>query len=123
MTVSNPESFWNEAQYQRVCAECGAAGPFDAHHVVEKQRLRQLGIPLELRYDTRNALRLCDERNDKNCHGGQTSKMRKVKLENLTDDNLAYADEVLGAAAPGYLRRHYDGDDPRVRAMEEAAAA
>jgi hypothetical protein len=46
-----------------------------------------------------------------------------VKLENLTDDNLEYAAEVLGAAAPGYLRRHYAGDDPRVRAMEEAAAA
>lgn len=123
MPISNPESFFLEARWQKCCANCESTGHFDAHHVVEKQKLRQLGIPKADRYDTRNALRLCDELADNNCHGGQTSQLRKVPLEKLTDDNLAYAAEVLGPAAPGYLRRRYDGDDPRVRAMEQAAAA
>lgn len=114
--VSNPESFWYEARAQMCCAECGSTGEFDAHHAVERQELRRRGLP---EWDTRCALRLCPLTGG--CHGGQTSKLHKIQLTNLTDDNVAYAFEALGAAAYYYLRRHYAGYDPRVEALAEGA--
>lgn len=122
MIVSNPESFWLEARAQRVCANCGRAGNFDAHHVVEKQELKSRGLPT---HDTRGALRLCSPLWGKgsNCHGGQTSKLCKIPLAKLLDVNIEYAFEVLGASAYYYLRRHYVGEDARVEAAFMHASA
>lgn len=118
MSVSNPESFWLEARWQKCCAECDATGEFDAHHVIERQWLRRQGLP---EWDTRNALRLCPLTGG--CHGGQTSKLHKIQLTNLLDENIAYAFEVMGAAAYFYLRRHYAGEDPRVEEAYMRASA
>jgi hypothetical protein len=120
--VSNPESFRLEAQSQRVCANCGRSGSFDAHHVVEKQELKKRGLP---RYDTRGALRLCTPLwgSGGNCHGGQTSKLRKIPLAKLLDVNVEYAFEVMGASAYFYLRRHYAGEDARVEEAYMRASA
>jgi hypothetical protein len=110
--VDNPESFHAEARYQGACANCRKmGGEWEAHHVVEKQECKKRGAAL---YDTRNALRLCI--GPGSCHGGQHT-ITNVKLCVLTDDNLTFAFEVLGAGAYDYLRRRYDGEDPRVDAM------
>lgn len=110
MSISNPQSFRAEARYQRVCAVCGAAGAFHAHHVVPKTILRRLRLPL---YDTRNALRLCTR-----CHmsyeWGGPGKIR-LGVFRLTDDNLCYCWETLGPTI-GMIERKYGGSfalDPR----------
>jgi hypothetical protein len=116
MAISNPTSFRAEARYQRACASCGKSGGFHAHHVVSKRLLRLLGRPL---WDTRNALRLCEQ-----CHmaveWGGVRRLR-IPVERLPDEAICYIYEVLGPATkrlePTYLRlesdqrliRHYTG--------------
>lgn len=109
--VSNSSSFHLEARSQRVCAVCQKATVFEAHHVVEKQELRRRGEP---KFDTRNALRLCKPLHGKNCHSRHTTGTRRVKVSELTVDNLDYAFEVLGAYAYDYLRSFYADDDGRL---------
>lgn len=119
--VNNPESFRAEARYQRVCAGCGKGGKHQAHHVVDRQELRHRGLK---EWDTRNALRLCPLYVPGSCHTGQTNALNRVELVNLTDDNVEYAFEILGAYAFDYLHRHYAGEDPRLdRALREAEPA
>lgn len=113
--------FHDEARKQRVCARCGSSQHWDAHHVVEKQWLKANGFsPIE-QYDPDNALRLCDELSDNDCHGKHTRGVRnkhRLHLHNLTDRNLAYAFRVMGPAAGSYLRRKYRGEDERLDALE-----
>lgn len=56
--ISNPQSFHLEARYQRCCQapDCGSTGAWHAHHVIPKQLLRRLKLPM---YDVRGALRIC----------------------------------------------------------------
>jgi hypothetical protein len=111
--MDNPASFWDEARYQRRCAACGAEDrPFHAHHVVDRQELKRRGAPI---FDPRNALRLCDdiERN-RRCHLNFEYAGLPVALTALTDDNIAFAFEVLGDFAPDYLRERYTGEDERL---------
>lgn len=115
--VANRQAFRQEAQRQRVCAVCGEAGSFDAHHVIEKKYLKANNLPL---YNTENSLRLCDEQTDNDCHGGHTSGMRRIPLRCLTDRNIQYAFYLLGPAAYYYLKARYTGEDERVeRAFAE----
>lgn len=119
--MNNPASFHAEARYQGACRQCGRVkGEWEAHHVVDKQTLRAYGAPL---FDPRNALRAC-ARFPGCCHGGTVH--HKIGLAALTDDNIAFAFEWLGAYAYDYLRRHYPGHDERVEAklreVEGAAA-
>lgn len=120
--VSNPESFRLEARFQRACAVCGATGEFDPHHVVERQELRRRGL---LEWDTRNALRLCKILGAAggNCHSAHTTGARRVRLDQLLDENVDYAFEALGAFAYFYLRRRYVGEDARVEAAYMQASA
>jgi len=106
VAISNPQSFHAEAQFQRVCATCGKAGVFEAHHVVSKQRLKREGYS-GLLYDTRNALRLCPD-----CHGRFTGGTR-IPTHALTDDNMCFTWLVLGPAGQNYLERLYTGIDRR----------
>jgi hypothetical protein len=117
--ISNPSSFWHEAQFQRVCAVCHGVGPFDAHHVVDKQTLRRQGLQRNDLYDTRNALRLCS-RFGNNCHFQHENRRRIVKTGELLDRNIEYAWEVLGSYAVDFLRREYDDSagDPRIAKLE-----
>lgn len=127
MPVSNPQSFRNEARFQRVCArrDCQRGGSFHAHHVVDEAILRdRCHIPKKDRYDTRNALRLCQGLGDpdRRCHFSHEHRVEGyvVKTVELTDDNLEYAFEVLGDYAADYLRREYDDSelDPRIIELE-----
>lgn len=125
--ICNPSSFHAEARYQRVCAACGKARPFHAHHVIYEQELRRaLGLPKRDPglYDTRGALRLCALM-DSNCHMRHHHGIAVVKTTKLTDDNVAYAFEVLGLYGADYLRSKYDDTlrDPRILKLELELAA
>jgi len=109
-------AFHNAARFQRVCQKCGASKgpnggpiPWDAHYVVEKQKLKAIGRT-DLLWDHRNAMRLCKHP----CHATHTNAHERVKLSALSNDNFNFAFEVLGAAAYDYLRERYAGDDPRL---------
>lgn len=117
MSIQNASSFHAEARYQRVCANCGSAGSFHAHHVVDKQTLRAkfgCGKRDPRLYDTRNALRLCDDVDGLRCHMNMEwgNGRLRVKTCKLTADNIAYAFEVLGTYAYDYLRNEYDDSVP-----------
>lgn len=112
--ICNPASFRNEARYQRICAVCLKPGRFVAHHAVYEQHLRvKCGLRGNALYDTRNALAT-----HAGCHVGKHhTAMRKIKTAQLTDDNIEYGFEKLGAYAYDYFRRYYDDtlEDPRLK--------
>lgn len=119
--ISNPSSFWHEAQSQRCCAVCHSIAPWHAHHVVDKQVLKRQGLQRNELYDTRNALRLCQMVGVSNrCHFQHENRRRLVKTSELLDQNIEYAFEVLGSYAPYYLRDEYDDSagDPRIVELE-----
>lgn len=107
------DEFVEAARRQRVCAVSGKGGLFDPHHVVEQQWLKQNGLPLD---DKRNALRL-----NPDIHANHTTKMTKVPMRCLTDDNFEYAFEVMGIKAVEYLARNYEGTDPRYERASQLA--
>lgn len=111
--ISNPLSFRQEAQFQRVCASCGGHGSFDAHHVVARARLKRMGLTHRL-YDPRNALRLCDR-----CHERYTNRVLVIETGQLTDDNICFVFQTLGMAGHNYLDRHYTGVDRRYTLHDE----
>lgn len=113
MTISNPQSFREEAQFQRLCAACDSAGDFDAHHVVARSRLKRMGLTHKL-YDPRNALRLCDR-----CHERYTNRVLVIETRQLTDDNICFLWETLNVAGQNYLERHYTGVERRYTVHEE----
>lgn len=113
------KDFHAAAARQKRCASCGASDRFQAHHVIYRQHLRARGLS---EWDPRNALRVCHEVCPARCHARHHNATARINLTALTDDNVAYAFEVLGAGAYDYLRRYYDGKDPRLeRALAEAA--
>lgn len=120
---ANKRAFKQAAWEQRACAVTDDARDYDeqnrlnweAHHVVEKRWLKANYLPL---WDPRNSLRLRPD-----VHSGHTSGLRRVPLTCLTDENIEYAFEVMGAAAFDYLTRLYDGTDPRVERAFEVAEA
>lgn len=73
-------------------------------------------------YDTRNALRLCDSLDGKRCHMNMEwgNGTLRVSTRKLTDDNIAYAFEVMGDWAADYLRQQYvdEPQDPRILQLE-----
>lgn len=88
--------------YMRDCAACGdGGGPtgygIRAHHVVYRQHLSA-----ELEWDTRNAMPVCDD-----CHEKHHNASSRIPLSALSQENLEFANEVLGEAAGYYLERRY----------------
>ena len=98
--------FHDAARGQKVCRMCGRGGPFQAHHVLLKQTLAREGAPL---WTAANALRVCHE-----CHARHHQRVAVIPLMNLTQANIDFAFDLLGAYAFDYLSRHYAGTDPRV---------
>src|SRR4051794_34634985 len=87
------------------CAVCGGQAT-EAHHVVEAQRLRFLGLH-HLVYDARNRMALCAFD-----HGCQTAGLRngqpwRIPWGCLTVSHWQFAEEALGESAPDYLDRFY----------------
>lgn len=110
--IANRRAFHEEAWRQRCCAMCGKTGAYQSHHVVEKQKLRIEGR-LDVKWDIRNCLRLCDS-----CHSAHTGGWRRVTLDRLTDLNYEFAWDILGMASAQYLRDRYNGTDDRWKALD-----
>lgn len=52
------------------------------------------------------------------CHlNSHWSAFRRYRLDQLPDSVFEFAAELLGAGARAELRRHYDGDDPRMEML------
>lgn len=87
------------------CAACGdPAGwprPWDAHHVIAAQTLRQ-HHPDHL-YDPRNALSLC-----RRCHDMHTSAARRIPRSRLRPENEEFAAEL---GLTHLLERYYPGSE------------
>jgi|SRR3954454_19546727 hypothetical protein len=105
------------------CRACLTRRAVHSHHVVYEQELDDRGLP---KYDRRNCMALCMDCHF-NHHNGPMD--RKINIASLSEENLAYAFEVLGAYAYDYLRRHYGHHDLGNRlatmfgeALTEAAA-
>lgn len=109
--IRNREAFHEAARDQRVCAVCGRDDQWEAHHVVEKQWLDKNHKPL---FVATNALRVCGRFSKNKCHEKHTNRSHKIRLKQLTDENIEYAFALMGPAAFDYLHRCYDGRDPRV---------
>jgi hypothetical protein len=106
MAVS-AQAFREAAREQRVCAVTGQGGrAYHAHHAVRVQDVRAHGGDP---HDPRNALRLAAQ-----AHLDHHSGAHRIALTALTDQNIEYAFELMGPRAFDYLRRHYDGEDPRL---------
>lgn len=99
----------NHARRQHACQAPGCMErqvPWEAHHVVEWQELRRLGLP---KWNTMNVLRLC-----KHHHEQHTSHAQLLPLTALRNENYNYAFMVMGERAFNYLHRHYSGEDRRL---------
>ena len=74
------------------CAVCGYVGLWlQAHHVVERKRLRNLGREVE--WDSRNGLALCFDPAPNRCHDRHHSAQARVPRECLRPVNFEFADE------------------------------
>lgn len=90
------------------CVLCGTgSGRFHLHHICYVQHVRRERGDV---WDPRNALTLCVD-----CHSAHHSRKRILPLGLLPDAALEFAAETFGGpAAYVYLRRRYEGDDPRL---------
>jgi hypothetical protein len=99
------------------CRACLTKRAAHSHHVVYEAELKRRGLP---KYDKANMMALCLD-----CHFAHHKASRRIPLLLLSDANLEYAFNLLGAYAFDYLNRRYAGSDPRLdealRRSEEAA--
>lgn len=118
MATSYPastRSFHEEARFQLACAACGAVGqPFEAHHIIKKQRLVKEGIVNV--YDPDNALRLCEGLGTKQCHHEHKQGRIVIETEDLPQAAICYGWRVLKEAFQNVLEREYTGPDERYEA-------
>lgn len=109
--ISNAASFYAEARFQRACAHCGlVGGPFEAHHVIKKQRLRKRGLPL---HDTRGAVRLCEGLKSNRCHFKVEKGGERLETAKLPQQAICYVWEALDVAGQNMLASDYTGVERR----------
>jgi hypothetical protein len=94
------------------CAVCGYDGVFvEVHHVIPKELLKRRlweknkPCPVEVVWDSRNALVVCADPAPNDCHGKHTSAARRIPRSVLRPENFEFAEEhglgyVLDAAYP-----------------------
>lgn len=90
---------WRRAAVEAgVCAICSRVWPLPAgHHVIYRQH-----CPTGRKWDLANMLPVCDL-----CHEAHHNGLRRIDRGDLTEANLQFANDVLGAGAGDYLRRRY----------------
>lgn len=96
------------------CRVCVTGRAANSHHVVYEQELARRGLVL---WDLRNHMPVCAF-----CHGMHHQRSKIIPLIFLTDENIEYAFESLGAHAYDYLRQRYAGDDERLETALEKMA-
>lgn len=93
------------------CRVCGVKRANHQHHVVYKQEVRRSAGDIN---DPHNAFAICTGCHTKH-HGANGPK---IQLTLLRDENYQFAASLMGSGrAYEYLRRRYDGDDPRLDAL------
>jgi hypothetical protein len=83
------------------CVKCGYDKVvfLEVHHVIREAVLRRLlsrkgrPCPLDVLYDTRNAMVLCEDPAPDACHSGHTSAMRRIPRSALSAENWEFARE------------------------------
>ena len=75
--------------------------PEQSHHVVTRQKLRKIGRE-DAWWDARNGVPVTTR-----AHQRHHSRHAPIPLSSLPPEALEFAAEVLGDAAPDYLRRFY----------------
>lgn len=108
ITRANRDRFHETAWGQRVCQGCDQPGQYESHHVTERAELKRRNR-MDLVWDTRNVMRLCEE-----CHRLHTVRMKPISLARLLDCHFEFAFYVMGYAAYRYLGEKYAGEDPRL---------
>lgn len=119
----NAGSFHSEAMYQGKCQHPNCerpAGKWHAHHVVYEQIVTRERP--DLKYDTRNAMRLCVPK----CHlDRQHGRQDPVPMTVVRCETIEFAVEVIGVGRTlNFFQRFYAGaeDDPRLVELERMAA-
>ena len=101
--------------YERCFCGCGKRAQV-LHHAITQQEIRRNARGRDVRAllgDQRNLVAVTDR-----CHGNHHSRARPYRLGMLPDSVFEFAAEVLGAGkAYNWLRRHYNGEDPRLDAL------
>lgn len=84
------------------CRICGSGHRLHLHHVVYEQHVRREHGDV---FDPRNGLTLC-----MTCHMRHHHAVdQRIHVDNLRDENIEFARELLGDAAELYFIRYYDG--------------
>jgi hypothetical protein len=91
-----------------VCVRCGRAA--QRHHVVYEQHV--VAVDVDQRYNIADRIGLCVEH-----HRAHHDRIDPVPLALLPDVAIAFAAELFGPGAHGYLTRRYSGQDARVEAL------
>lgn len=118
--LDTPDSFHAEAKYQGRCQHPNCKRPLSkrwhAHHVVYEQIVMRHRP--ELKYDPRNAMRLCNPK----CHLDlQHGQQDPVPMSVVRDETIEFAVEVIGEGQTiNFFQRHYGGaeEDPRLIELE-----
>lgn len=98
------------------CAVCGNRA-VQSHHVIYAQHVRAHKGDVDAR---ENLLPLCV-----GCHERHHTAAERIPFTYLTDENVAFARDLLGLAAFDYFTRRYfteSGDDRLYGLLEERAA-
>lgn len=116
------QAWLDEGFRQGVCAVTGRKSgyngpgqegqPYQVHHVLyeqEVERCHGAEYTLAHKYDTRNALRIANQ-----VHRLHHDQARKIPIDRLRDENIAYAFELKGAGAYDWLKRRYAGPYQRL---------
>lgn len=82
------------------------------HHVIYEQHVKDRGGSTK---DSRNALALCMD-----CHFAHHKASKRIPTECLREENIEFAFELLGLAAPYYFERYYTGTDERIETAAQA---
>jgi hypothetical protein len=93
------EEAW-KAAHRGPCSICKHPGLLVRHHVVEKKHIRDPA----LKYDMRNAMELgahCP------CHEWHTNAAKRVRVDQLPADAVAFAYQLFGDYAGDYLAQYY----------------
>lgn len=95
--------FRERARQQKVCQVPGCpeptSGDWNAHHILYEAELKRMKTQT---HNVRNAMRVC-----RRCHERHHNRTAPIPLSALTEDQVAYVTEVLGARGMDYLERLY----------------
>lgn len=117
--MSNASSFHAEAQWQGQCQHPRCERPLNekwhAHHVVHEQVVERAGGD---KYDTRNAMRLCNPKCHLDRHHGRQDP---IPMSAVRDETIEFAVELMGIGKTiNFFERWYGATEDDARLIELA---